>query len=312
MSRIARLLAGDRVTLARAITAVENERAESRAILRGIHAHLGRARVIGVTGAPGVGKSTLLNALIRAFRRDGESVGVIAVDPTSPFSGGAILGDRIRMSEHGDDDGVFVRSLASRGHLGGLSRATARVVDVMDAAGLGTVIIETVGTGQSEVDIMHMAQTVLVVCAPGLGDEIQAIKAGVLEIADLLVVNKADRPGADAAAARLRDALALGDAAARPVPVLRTVATTGEGLADLVAGIAAHQAGLDPDARRGAARLRARALIAAAAAERLRRHMVDGVDADLDSLCDSVLRGDMALDVAAAEALRRAGAGDAL
>ena len=218
----ARLADGERVALARAITAVENDRSDAKAVLGAVYGRAGRAQVIGITGAPGVGKSTLLNALIASYRAAGLKVGVVAVDPSSPISGGAILGDRIRMSEHGGDVGVFVRSLAARGHLGGLSRAAARVVDVMDAAGFDIVIVETVGTGQSEVEIMDIAQTVLVVSAPGLGDDIQAVKAGILEIADILVVNKADMPLADRTEAQLRDALALGQRGDWEVPVMKT------------------------------------------------------------------------------------------
>jgi LAO/AO transport system kinase len=186
---IEHLLAGDRAALARAITAVENETAEAPLVLKAIRPALGRASVVGFTGAPGAGKSTLVSAYVAELRRRNLGVGVVAVDPSSPITGGALLGDRIRMTAHATDPGVFIRSLASRGHLGGLSRTASRVIDVMDAAGKDVVLVETVGAGQSEVEIADVADVRVVVLAPGLGDEIQAIKAGILEIADILVVN---------------------------------------------------------------------------------------------------------------------------
>jgi LAO/AO transport system kinase len=191
------LLAGNRRALARAISRVEDGGPEAQAILSALYAHTGRAHVIGITGAPGTGKSTLVNALARAYRASGLTVGVIAVDPTSPFSGGALLGDRVRMRDLTGDPGVFIRSMATRGSLGGLARATADVIAVLDAAGFERILVETVGVGQAEVEIASAAHTTIVVEAPGLGDEVQAIKAGVLEIADIFAVNKADREGAD-------------------------------------------------------------------------------------------------------------------
>jgi LAO/AO transport system kinase len=300
----ARLAQGERVALARAITAVENDRAEAKAVLGAVYGRAGQAQVIGITGAPGVGKSTLLNALIAAYRAAGRKVGVVAVDPSSPISGGAILGDRIRMSEHGGDAGVFVRSLAARGHLGGLSRAAARVVDVMDAAGFDIVIVETVGTGQSEVEIMDIAQTVLVVSAPGLGDDIQAVKAGILEIADILVVNKADMPFADRTEAQLRDALALGQRGDWEVPVLKTASTTGEGIPELVDTIAKHHDQLDLRDREQAGRARMRKLIAATAADQVRDQLAASDNARIDALCDEVSRGELDFDEAARRAAK--------
>lgn len=229
---IADLTRGDRAALARAITAVENETAAAAAVLAASRGRLGRAHVIGITGAPGAGKSTLTAAMIEVLRELGKTVGVVAVDPSSPVTGGAILGDRIRMTRHAGDSGVFVRSLASRGHLGGLSRTAERVIDVMDAAGRDIVIVETVGTGQSEVEIAGIADVRIVVVAPGLGDEIQAMKAGILEIADLLVVNKADHP---LAARTVRQLAAGAELSDRRVPVLKTIASSGEGVAALVA-----------------------------------------------------------------------------
>jgi LAO/AO transport system kinase len=227
---IERLLAGDRLSLARAISELENDGPAAAGLRAELSAHVGHAHVIGVTGPPGGGKSTLVSALIGQLRARGRRVGVVAVDPSSPVSGGAVLGDRIRMAEHQADDGVFIRSLASRGHLGGLSRAAADVVDAMDAARFDVVIVETVGAGQSEVEITRVADTRLVVCPPGLGDDIQAIKAGVLEIADAFVVSKADLPDAQRTERELLSMLALRRAGGPRPPVLRTVATRGEGL----------------------------------------------------------------------------------
>lgn len=297
------LLAGDRRALSRAISAVENDRPEAAELLKAARSRAGRSQVIGITGSPGVGKSTLLNALISAYRGQGARVGVVAVDPSSPLSGGAILGDRVRLTEHGSDPDVFVRSLAARGHLGGLSRATGQAVDLMDAAGFGVVVVETVGAGQSEVEIMDLAQTVLVICAPGLGDEIQAVKAGILEIAHILVVNKADLPRADVTAAQLEDMVALGERADWSVPVLRTVATRAEGLDELVGTIAAHQAQLAPEARSDAARIRMRRVLAAAAGDRLRSRLAASTDARLEALSNAVLDGALDIDTAAEKAI---------
>jgi len=204
------LLNGSRRALARALTVIENERSEAPALLTALYPHTGRAWVIGVTGAPGTGKSSLVNAMAAAYRKTGKTVAIVAVDPSSPFTGGAILGDRIRMRDLSGDAGVFIRSMATRGSLGGLARTTRDAVRALDAAGFDIILIETVGAGQSEVDIARAAQTTLVVEAPGLGDDVQAIKAGILEIADVLVVNKADRPGADNTVRALRAMLELG------------------------------------------------------------------------------------------------------
>ena len=230
---LAAILAGDRRCIARAITALENGSAQAPALRAALAAHTGRAHVVGVTGPPGGGKSTLVSALIRALRARGRTVAVVAVDPSSPYTGGAVLGDRIRMGEHQADAGVFIRSLASRGHLGGLSRAAADVIDVFDAAGYDTVITETVGAGQSEVEITQVADTRLVVCPPGLGDDVQAIKAGLLEIADAFVVSKADLSDAARTEADLHAMLALRRRRDPLPPVFRTQATTGEGVAVL-------------------------------------------------------------------------------
>ena len=298
---LAGLLAGERTALARAITAVENETPEAVPVLAAIYPRLGHALVVGVTGQPGAGKSTLVNAYIALLRRGGKSVGVVAVDPSSPFSGGALLGDRIRMIEHAGDPAVFVRSVAARGHLGGLSRTCARVVDVLDAGGKEVVIVETVGVGQSEIAIADLADVRIVVCAPGAGDEVQAAKAGVLEIADLVVVNKADLPGAERTRHALAAAAALIPAERRP-RVMTTVATGGEGVA-LLAGA------IDDKASADATRLRlvgpsarARRLIAAEAGELLRARLLALADERLDRLCDRVLKGELDLAGAATRA----------
>jgi len=234
-----RLIAGDPRAIARAISLIENESPEGAEVIRRIFTRTGRAYLIGVTGAPGTGKSTLVDRLTAEIRAGGPTVGIVAVDPTSPYSGGAILGDRVRMQAHAGDAGVFIRSMATRGHLGGLARATSEVALVLDAAGKDTIIIETVGVGQDEVDIVRTADVSIVMLVPGTGDEVQALKAGIMEIADIFVVNKADRDGADRTAASIESMLALqsfADDEWRP-PIVRTVATTGEGVAELLATI---------------------------------------------------------------------------
>lgn len=248
-----RLLNGDRRALARMVTLIENESPVARQALAELHQHTGRAHIVGVTGAPGAGKSTLVTHLVRELRKRERKVGVVAVDPSSPFTGGALLGDRIRMMELAGDPKVFIRSMASRGSLGGLSASTRDVVRAMDAAGYDPIIIETVGTGQAEVAVMRTAQTVLVVCAPGMGDEVQAIKAGILEIADIFVVSKADRPGADQTVAELSMMLSLDPTRrqhdkTRPywrIPVLKTSALKDQGLVELADAIQRHQVYLE-------------------------------------------------------------------
>lgn len=266
---------GDLRLAARLIRDLDDRLPLARAVLRQLWPHTGRAFILGITGNPGAGKSTVVDNLISQYRQQGLRVGVVAIDPSSPFSGGAILGDRIRMQRHALDDGVFIRSLAARGHLGGLSRSTGEIVAVLDAMGFDLVIIETVGVGQGEIDVVAQADTKVVVTVPGLGDEVQAIKAGILEIADVLVVNKADREGADRTVRDLltmldlRDrgdrgdrgdktaqrpgpgagptapvklqALDAADAPGRDVEIIRTVAMRGEGLPELVAAIARHR-----------------------------------------------------------------------
>jgi LAO/AO transport system kinase len=222
---------------------VEDASPALREVMALLAPRAGHARVIGLTGAPGVGKSTSTSALVAAYRRRGMRVGVLAVDPSSPFSGGALLGDRVRMQEHATDDGVFIRSMASRGHLGGLSWATPQALRVLAAAGCDVVLVETVGVGQAEVDVASLADTTLVLLAPGMGDGIQAAKAGILEVADVFVVNKADRDGADAVARDLRYMLSLGDRRTDEgwrVPIVKTVAARGEGADEVVDEIERH------------------------------------------------------------------------
>lgn len=234
------ILERSRGALARAATLLENDGPGSVALHASLVPHCGRAHVVGITGAPGAGKSTLINALLAETVRRGRLVAVLAVDPSSPITGGALLGDRVRMVGLGDDDRVFIRSVSSRGHLGGLSRTAGRIIDLFDAAGFDLVIVETVGTGQSEVEIARFADTSVVVCAPGLGDEVQAIKAGILEIADLLVVNKADLPAAARTAHDLLSSPGLRRREGWKVPVVCTVATRGDGIAELTDGIDEH------------------------------------------------------------------------
>ncbi|UCG40000.1 MAG: methylmalonyl Co-A mutase-associated GTPase MeaB [Acidimicrobiia bacterium] len=295
------LLAGDRRALGRAISAIEDARPEAAGILQDVAGKAGTAHIVGITGAPGSGKSTLTSALIGALRATGRTVAVVAVDPSSPLLGGAILGDRIRMVEHALDEGVFVRSVAARGHLGGLSRTTAQVVDLLDSVGFDVVLVETVGSGQSETEVMHLAHTVVVVTAPGLGDEVQAIKAGVLEIADVFVVNKADSPFAAKTTRTLHDA--LGDASdGWTQPIIETIALDGTGITELMQAIDAHAAHLGDDVRRAATADRALRQLAAAAADALEADLLASDSEGVADLALEVSSGRIPLD----EAARRA------
>jgi LAO/AO transport system kinase len=270
-------VAGDRRALARLLTAVENRTPVAEAALRRLYPTAGRAHLVGITGPPGAGKSTLVAALIREVRAEGRTVAVIAVDPSSPITGGALLGDRVRMQSYAGDQDVFIRSMAARGHAGGLASTSGAAAAVLDAAGFDLVLLETVGTGQSEVEVAAAADTTVVLEAPEMGDEVQAIKAGLLEVADLVVVNKGDRPGAQRTASQLRAMLVAtaprDGAPDRPRPkrpeVLITTASTGDGVPELVAALARHrETGRDQSA---AARLaRAEALVWAILADRLR------------------------------------------
>ncbi len=242
---VTQALAGSRYALARLISLVEDDGASARDALASLYPHTGQAHIVGVTGAPGTGKSTLVNQLARSLRTQGTTVGIVAVDPSSPFTGGALLGDRVRMRDLAGDEGVFIRSMASRGSLGGLARATGDVTKVLDAAGFEVVLVETVGAGQSEVEIARTAHTTIVIEAPGLGDEVQALKAGLMEIADVLVVNKADRPGAANTARALEMVIhrhhdRQGYDAWRP-PILQTVALDGAGVPEVLDVVAQHR-----------------------------------------------------------------------
>jgi LAO/AO transport system kinase len=276
------LLSGNRRAIARGITLVETGGAAARELLSAIYARTGRAHIVGITGAPGAGKSTLVNALALHWRRAGRTVGIIAIDPTSPFTGGAILGDRIRMQPLGGDPGIFIRSMASRGRLGGIAHATSDAIDLLDAAGFEIVLVETVGAGQSEVEIASAAHTTMVIEVPGMGDDVQAIKAGILEIADLFVINKADREGADATIRQLRAMMRLGGPPRDgwEPPILPAVAMRDEGIAQIAAAVERHLAHLEATGQK-AERERARAarefqlIVQEAALERMRAHLAE-------------------------------------
>lgn len=295
---VERMRRKERRAIAEAATLMETLKVGARELVGALAPYLGRALVAGFTGPPGAGKSTLVNAMVAALRHQGKTVAVIAVDPSSPVSGGAILGDRVRMTAASGDDGVFVRTLASRGALGGLSPAAVRVIDALDGAGFDIVLLETVGTGQSEIDVAEIADVRVVIAAPGLGDDIQAMKAGHLEIADVVVVNKSDLPGAAITQAQIEAALGM-RAHGQGLPVLATSALTGAGVTELVAamdGVGAERLRAGAQSRR---RRRARYLIARAAADLLARRIKDGGPAALDRLADKVLDGSASPDEAA-------------
>lgn len=329
---IPRLLAGDRLALSRAISQVETGGEEARELLAGVFPHTGQAHLIGVTGAPGTGKSTLVTGLVQAYRAAGMTVAVLAVDPTSPFTGGALLGDRVRMSKLSGDPGVFIRSMATRGSLGGLAGATADALLLLDAAGYERILIETVGVGQAEVEIAGTAHTTVVVEAPGLGDEVQAIKAGVLEIADIFVVNKADRPGVERTVGNLDLMLHMADGAPRQlfhhgqllevaappledendgwqVQVFKTVAASGGGIPEVMAEIERHRAWLAENGRLAAReRLRmARSVEQIVQAELLRRLRATLPADSLTSLVEEVTARSLDPYAAAARVLDRMG-----
>jgi LAO/AO transport system kinase len=270
---------GEQLAVARLISLVEDDGPGLREVAQALAPHTGRAHVVGVTGPPGVGKSTSTSALVAALRAQDRRVGVLAVDPSSPFSGGALLGDRVRMGEHATDEGVFIRSMATRGQLGGLAWSTPQALRVLDAAGCDVVLVETVGVGQSEVEVVGLADTTVVLLAPGMGDGIQAAKAGILEVADVFVVNKADREGAAQTVRDLRHMLTLGEQPAPggwERPVVRTVAVRGEGVADVVGALDAHRRWLDQSGERNRRRLaRAAAEIQAITLEQVRARIGD-------------------------------------
>ncbi len=267
---------GDPRSLARLVSMVENGSSQLRPVMRAVTAYTGQARVIGLTGSPGVGKSTMTDALVRAYRALGQRIAVLAVDPTSPFTGGALLGDRVRMQDHATDSGVFIRSMASRGHLGGLAVAAPQALRVLDAAGFDLICIETVGVGQAEVEIASLADSTLVIVAPGLGDSVQAAKAGILEIADVFVVNKSDRPGAHEVVRDLRSMLAMAryDTDAWKPPIVAASAASGDGIGELRGRIDGHGDWLARSGEGERRRLeRAREEISALAVAQLRRQL---------------------------------------
>jgi LAO/AO transport system kinase len=283
--------AGERRAVGKAISLAERGGPEARELLAALHPDTGRAWRVGVTGPPGAGKSTLLSGLAALLRRAGTSVAVVSVDPTSPFTRGAVLGDRIRLADHFLDPGVFIRSMASRGHQGGLAQATADAVLVLDAAGFDVVLVETVGSGQNEVEVQSLTETVVLALMPGSGDGVQAIKAGLMEIPDVLAVTKADRPGADALASELRNALTLVPGGAWEPPVVRVSALEGEGLEELWAAVEGHRAFLDQEGRLDARRRDGLARqLRALAADRLVRRVDAAADPEfVDGLIEEVL-----------------------
>jgi len=279
----ARVIASDWRALARAITLIENDDPAAAALVSALYPRTGRAHIIGVTGPPGSGKSTLVDDITAVIRKGGQSVGIVAVDPSSPFTGGAVLGDRVRMQRHAGDAGVFIRSMASRKNAGGLAPATREVVRALDAAGRDVVIVETVGVGQIELEVVKVADTVVVVTVPGLGDGVQTIKAGLLEIADIFVVNMADRPGAHQTVADLKSMLTLGGSEERRrrwmPPVLETIGTTGQGVEELWQACQRHQLVLEADQRMGRSRDHLRDEVV----EAVQRHVGEYVSAQLSS-----------------------------
>jgi GTPase len=303
-----RLLDGDRRALARAITLVENDDPAGWALVREVYPRTGRAEILGFTGPPGVGKSTLLGALTKLERERGRSVAVLSIDPSSPFTRGALLGDRIRLADHFLDPGVFIRSMANRGALGGLSEAALQAALLMDASGRDVVLVETVGVGQAEVDVIDHADTVVLVLMPGSGDSIQALKAGVMEIPDVIVVNKADHPLADTMVREIRSVLALGPTPDWVVPIVRTEALRGEGIAELADKLAEHRAFIAAEGTLSERRRRnLMNEVLAIAAYRMRRELEESLreDPDVRRLLDRVVARELDPASAATAILER-------
>ena len=301
-----RLLEGDKRALARAISLIENGDPLGTEIVSAVYPRTGKARIVGFTGPPGVGKSTLIGALVKAMRESERRVGVLSIDPSSPFTRGALLGDRIRLSEHFLDEGVFIRSMASRGALGGLAEATLQAALAMDAAGMDVVLLETVGVGQAEIDIVDHADTVVLALMPGSGDSIQALKAGIMEIPDVIVINKAEHPLTDTMVREVRTALSLGPSGDWKVPIVKTVASKGEGIAELMEAMDAHRTHVEETGtleERRARNLRAEVLGLAAA--RLRRELEERIaeDDEVAALLESVVRRETDPATAAARLL---------
>jgi LAO/AO transport system kinase len=300
-SAVEKVIAGDVRTVARLIRDIDDQVPEVRDVLKALYAHTGKAYVIGITGAPGVGKSTLVDQIVNRYRQRGKSVGVLAVDPTSPFSGGAILGDRIRMQRHSLDDGVFIRSLATRGHFGGLSQSTRSAIDVLDAMGKDYVIVETVGVGQDEVDVVKSAQTTVIVVIPGMGDDIQAIKAGILEVGDVFVINKADREGADKTFNELRQMIDMGhekyEKGGWKPPILKAEAVFDRGVMELLETIEEHREYLlnaSQEKLLGKKQERVREDLAEMVRNRLVQEVLEGLleSGEFDKAVDAVVAGE--------------------
>jgi LAO/AO transport system kinase len=303
-----RLVAGDKRALARAITLIENDDPAGWDLVREVFPRTGRARIVGLTGPPGVGKSTLIGALTAEMRKSDREVAVLSIDPSSPFTRGALLGDRIRLSDHFLDAGVFIRSMASRGALGGLSEATLQAALLMDASGKDDVFIETVGVGQAEIDIVDHGDTVVLVLMPGSGDSIQALKAGVMEIPDVICVNKSDHPMTDTMIREIRGVLSLGPATSWRVPIVRTEAAKGEGVAELAEKIAEHRAHIEAEGtldERRARNLRNEVLELAAARMRRRLEAAVADDTSIRELLDRVVKREIDPATAAKEILER-------
>jgi LAO/AO transport system kinase len=289
------VLKGDRRSIAKAITIVENNMPQAQELIARIFPHTGRAHIIGLTGAGGAGKSTLIEKVVQEYRRRKKTVGVIAVDPTSPFTGGAFLGDRIRMQDLSTDEGVYIRSMATRNYAGGISKATKDAAHILDASGKDIVIVETAGAGQSEVEIIKVAQTIVVMHAPGLGDDIQAIKAGIMEIADIFVVNKADRENANKTAIDIQAMLQLSNAKDKwKPPVLKTVALTGEGVAELIEKLEEHRCflGSDLECKQNLLKTKAEAELTEALSEMISRIVLEQLkrEGKLDKLLEEIMQ----------------------